>query len=397
MVGGVLLPLSWSQGDAGVLKVSGEEGHQVRRTIHRTTHDRVRLIPELRNYHVASASRMHPAKVYYFAEKYDLVVEAVPPEFERTKFPALIWALIRSSASLLEIWEPLWVRELPRHVVLTLVWKLSRPMRRRHVVSYAMENNDLGALMTGGRPSRLLVVAFSLALGAYMRLVYSRIAYASDGSRQIYEGLPGVSAISSKTVENLPARPAVTTSAPAPGPDVVFLARLEARKGIDVLMAAWERVEQRVPQARLIVIGDGPFGDAVVSWALEDPAHRSHLGALPHDEAVARVGGNRVLVLPSVRSGRWREQIGLPIHEGLLAGCTIVTTTETGLAAWLCERGHLVVAPGHSAALADAIVAALETPLDREGVRASLPQEEGRVAANRWLNARLTASVVRKG
>jgi glycosyltransferase involved in cell wall biosynthesis len=340
---------------------------------------------------------MHPAKVYYFAEKYDLAVETVPPDFQRITFPALIWALTRSSANLLEIWEPLWVRELPRHVVLTLVWKLSRPMRRRHVVSYAMENNDLGALMTGGRPPYPLVLAFSLVLGAYMRLVYSRIAYASAGSRRIYQGLPGVSGIPSKTIENLPARPAVIASAPSTGANVVFLARLEARKGIDVLMAAWERVEQRVPQVRLIVIGDGPLSDTVASWALEDPARRSHLGALPHDEAVARVGGNRVLVLPSIRSGRWREQIGLPIHEGLLAGCMIVTTTETGLAAWLSERGHKVVAPGHSAALADAIVEALEAPLDREDVKASLPLEEGRVAANRWMNARLTASVVREG
>ena len=92
------------------------------------------------------------------------------------------------------------------------------------------------------------------------------------------------------------------------------------------------------------------------------------------------------LALPSQPTPIWREQVGLPIVEGLAHGCTIVTTTESGLAAWLAAHGHSVIAPGSGAKpLADALVAALQSERGPEAVTADLPAIDGRLAADAWM------------
>jgi glycosyltransferase involved in cell wall biosynthesis len=94
----------------------------------------------------------------------------------------------------------------------------------------------------------------------------------------------------------------------------------------------------------------------------------------------------QVLVLPSQSTPTWREQVGLPIVEGLAHGCSIVTTTETGLSDWLAEHGHAVASPQATAQdLADAICKAIASgPLGND-VTASLPGSDGRLAADVWL------------
>ena len=70
--------------------------------------------------------------------------------------------------------------------------------------------------------------------------------------------------------------------------------------------------------------------------------------------------------------------------EGLSYGCTIVTTTETGLAGWLTEHQHRVLpADADEAQLAAAIVDALRRPV--AGVRDPLPAQDGRLTADAWM------------
>ncbi|MBG6060163.1 glycosyltransferase involved in cell wall biosynthesis [Cryobacterium sp. MP_M5] len=335
---------------------------------------------------------MTPAATYFFQRKYDLVSAELPSNLHQVKFTELVRILACSKAETLEIQEPLWVRLLAKHVCMVLVWKLSRPFARRDVVSYAMENNDLHSLMFGvRRGSPLTVVLFRWILGAYVSLAYTRIAFASEGSRIVYHSLPFVSRVPSRVIDNLPqlvdtddAHTARRTCL-----QVVVVARIERRKGIYELMAAWPEVEAAVANVSLLIVGDGPDRAPVVEWCAESPTSREYLGHLDHEEAQDVVASARCLVLPSVRSGRWREQIGLPIHEGLLKGLTVVTTDETGLATWLIEHGHIVVSGSDARKhLGPALIRALLHPLDPAVVRASLPLTEGRVIANHWINER---------
>jgi glycosyltransferase involved in cell wall biosynthesis len=94
-----------------------------------------------------------------------------------------------------------------------------------------------------------------------------------------------------------------------------------------------------------------------------------------------------ILVAPSLREGRWREQVGNPILEALATGTTVVTTTETGIADWLLDHGHHVIRPAHlRERLGPAIIDALQQPLPIDRVLASLPTEDGRALADAWLH-----------
>jgi glycosyltransferase involved in cell wall biosynthesis len=82
-----------------------------------------------------------------------------------------------------------------------------------------------------------------------------------------------------------------------------------------------------------LVIGAGRLLPEVRAWAdgrddvdleIDPPRARVH-------EAMRE---SSVLVLLSQPHGHWREQVGLPIVEGLAHGCEVVTTSETGLASW---------------------------------------------------------------
>jgi glycosyltransferase involved in cell wall biosynthesis len=167
-------------------------------------------------------------------------------------------------------------------------------------------------------------------------------------------------------------------------PRVVFLGAFAARKGFPLLAEAWPLVLADQPDAELVVVGKGE---------LEPLAHE--LGALssvrvvvdpPRDAIHEELRQARVLALPSQRAGRWREQVGLPIVEGLAHGCTVVTTDETGLADWLVETGHRVLhAPTSVEDLAGSIAAALRENRSAADVSATLPLTDGRLEADAWM------------
>jgi glycosyltransferase involved in cell wall biosynthesis len=113
-----------------------------------------------------------------------------------------------------------------------------------------------------------------------------------------------------------------------------------------------------------------------VSVVVDPPRARVH--ALQREASVA--------VLLSQRTRTWREQVGLPVVEGLAHGCAVLATTETGLAAWLEEHGHAVVDPAADPErVADVLVGLLDARRPAATVLADLPDVDGRLAADAWL------------
>ena len=71
---------------------------------------------------------------------------------------------------------------------------------------------------------------------------------------------------------------------PAPPPgrqDVLFLANLEVRKGIRVLLDAFERIAPELPEARLRIAGGGPETDSVRRRVRDTPALAPSRAARP--------------------------------------------------------------------------------------------------------------------
>jgi glycosyltransferase involved in cell wall biosynthesis len=349
----------------------------------------IRVLPELRSAQIRDYIEGPPARVLYLGVNYDLRSTVVPDEFERVSLLKAAIKVLRSDGDILETPEPLWIRFLPKNVVLVLAWRIGGIFRRknRRARTFAIENNDLSCVLFGRRSAPAVVYAAARKiLDLFVRFGYERIAFGSDGAARTYSALKAIENIETRTFEHLPSP---LTDGPvdtelADRNTAVFVGRLEARKGIELLRDAWVRVEARLHSAELVIVGDGPLEGTTKEWC-EESSNRTFMGGLEHAAVQEVIASSAVLAAPSLRDGRWREQVGLPIVEALARGLTIVTTNETGLAAWLMEHGHFVVTTASAEDLSRALEAALRLPIPRAEVLASLPSTRGRLAAARWL------------
>jgi glycosyltransferase involved in cell wall biosynthesis len=253
--------------------------------------------------------------------------------------------------------------------------------RQTLVVYYAIENADTIANL---RTYRLLDNAplFAAARLLYTYLVQSadRIAFGTDAAMEKYRGNSRKLACDQRLFLALPAP---QRQIPPKAKVLVFVGSFENRKGIIRLLDAWDLCEAH--GGRLILLGKGPLVDIVATWAqsradvdlMVDPSRSTIWETL---------GRAKALVLFSQPEQRWREQVGLPLVEGLSFGCEIVTSAESGLANWLADNGHQVLpSDAPAGALAAAIRAALNSERSAQQIVAGLPATDGRLAADDWL------------
>jgi glycosyltransferase involved in cell wall biosynthesis len=134
------------------------------------------------------------------------------------------------------------------------------------------------------------------------------------------------------------------------GPLVLYVGRLVTEKGVAVLLDAWPMVSA---DATLVLIGDGPLA----ARAAGVPRTRL-LGALPRADLPVAYAAAEFGVLPSIPTPRFREPWGLVCNEAMHQGKPVIATLTVGaVAGGLVVDGEtgLVVAPGDSRALAEAI------------------------------------------
>lgn len=148
-------------------------------------------------------------------------------------------------------------------------------------------------------------------------------------------------------------------------PLVVCVGRLARAKGQDVLLDAWPRVRERVPDAALVLVGDGPDGDMLRRRAT---AGVELLGE--RDDILDWLAAADVVVQPS----RW-EAMSLALLEAMARGRSVVVTDVAGMPEILAGVEGAIVPVESPAPLASAIADRL---LDAERAEA-----EGR--ANRRL------------
>ncbi|SMG16089.1 glycosyltransferase [Agreia pratensis] len=349
----------------------------------------LRVLPELRASQVEDYRNAgRDGDVIYFSRHYDLGLSDIPPTFHSVTLGQAVRQVLRSEADTFELPEPFWARYAVHTVILALIWRINglRRGRSRRARLYAIENNDPIMALLGRPVPAALRAVLAAGLGLFILLSYERIAFGSDGAKNAYESLPLVSSIPSGTFLELPTGATDLPTRSSPGSKAIFIGNLESRKGLSTLLEAWPQVENDHPASHLTIVGAGALEQRVARWAAEKAQSRSFLGRVEHSQIDPLLDQADVVIVPSERDGRWREQIGLPIVEGLSRGLTVVTTDETGLAPWLRSTGHVVVAsPCSPAELAEGILSALECPLPQHDVVASLPREEARIQAARWL------------
>ena len=141
--------------------------------------------------------------------------------------------------------------------------------------------------------------------------------------------------------------------------DVLFLANLDTRKGIHVLLDAFSRLSSELPAARLLVAGEGPESASVHRRVERSPglAHVELLGHLDRAGAVAAMQRCAVYCLPA-----FGDPNPLSVLEAMACGKPVVVTEAGGLRHVVSEEGGRKVAPGEAGALASALSDLLTDP-----------------------------------
>ena len=98
----------------------------------------------------------------------------------------------------------------------------------------------------------------------------------------------------------------------------LFVGRLSPEKGIDTLMAAWKRLNSKVP---LKIVGDGPLAEQVEKAAQRMPGVE-WLGRLPKTQVLALMKDAYILLFPSL----WYEGFPMVIAEAFAVGLPVVAS-----------------------------------------------------------------------
>ena len=357
---------------------------------------RLRVYGNVRTAHLERLASMAPAALLYHRERYDFDTSAAPADavLLRRGRLATIGHLLRHRYDVVELNEPMaygrWLDLFAQIAAVRVRGAISR--RRSAVVAYCIGYSDPAAEMSARWPFVPPILARLVARGAIGILVGSmdRLAFGTSGSLELYRQYGRIDANFARVFEGLSSRCQCLGSYDGPvaaGRQILFLGAFTERKGVRQLMDAWDQRPDSGGDAVLRLIGKGPLTDAVQDWA----STRSDVCVdvdPPRKEIHRVLRGTDVLVLLSQPVKGWREQIGLPIIEGLSHGARIVASDQTGLASWLAHHNHSVVPTGASPAdtLAVLMSAALATRT-RESVLADLPATDQRLAADQWLHA----------
>lgn len=124
---------------------------------------------------------------------------------------------------------------------------------------------------------------------------------------------------------------------------VGFIGRLEAHKGALIAVRAFASVAAG-SDASLVVIGSGPELNALrteaSAAAVTDQVEFT--GAVSQDEALRRIAGLDVVVIPSLTTPHWKEQFGRVAVQAMAHGAAVIVSDSGSLKEVVADAGVLV-------------------------------------------------------
>jgi glycosyltransferase involved in cell wall biosynthesis len=164
---------------------------------------------------------------------------------------------------------------------------------------------------------------------------------------------------------------------PADAPLVTYIGRVAHEKNIGFLVQMFRQVLERLPQALLVIAGEGPARAAlqqqVASLGLARQVHFA--GYLDRDTALLDCYAAADVFVFASRT----ETQGLVLLEAMAQGAPVVSTAELGTRSILLSGSGALVAPEESQAFAAAVLRVLTEP----GLKQQLA-ERGRAFARSW-------------
>lgn len=155
---------------------------------------------------------------------------------------------------------------------------------------------------------------------------------------------------------------------PDQSPLIGFVGRLNVQKGIEYILKAFEEVLEKIPDAHLLIVGEGNLRKEIETTAKEKGfSDKIHLAGFRKDiPNVMRTLD--FLILPSI----W-EGFGIALIEAMAAGKPCITTNISSMPEIVLDsKTGLVIPPKDANRLAEAMISLINNPalakkMGREG------------------------------
>ena len=142
--------------------------------------------------------------------------------------------------------------------------------------------------------------------------------------------------------------------------NILFVGRLEKRKGLGDLLRAYRTMSSRVPQSRLIIVGDGPLRGRVESYISRHRLHNVVMTGFVPDSVKPRYYASAdIFCAPATGA----ESFGIVLLEALASGLPVVATEVPGYMSVLEPgRDSITVPPQNWRELAASLVILARDP-----------------------------------
>jgi phosphatidylinositol alpha-mannosyltransferase len=214
-----------------------------------------------------------------------------------------------------------------------------------------------------------LYAAWAWTLRPIARRIRARIAVSESARRTVARHFPGEYEILPNGIEAdrflVPcSRPSSLAGARR---YVLYVGRLEPRKGVAHLVRAMPAIQRRVADVMLAVVGDGPDRVALTQLARDVGAAVHFAGRVPDEALPAYFQAAEVVCAPALGG----ESFGIVLLEAMASGTPVVASRIEGYEA-LAGRSECakLVPPGDADALATAAIGLLESEERRRMIRA---------------------------
>jgi len=152
-------------------------------------------------------------------------------------------------------------------------------------------------------------------------------------------------------------------------PLVLFLGRVHFKKGLDLLIPAFDALRKRIPDAHLVIIGpeNDNYGKKVRKWVKErDLMSCVHFfGSLEGKDVIQAYVDADVFVLPS-----YTENFGMTVVEAMACGLPVVISDHVNIHADVTRSGAGLV----TRCMVDEVVQAMDVLLQDRELRITMGQ-----------------------
>ena len=225
-------------------------------------------------------------------------------------------------------------------------------------------------------------------LGPYAKRLHGRIAVSAAARHFIDRFFPGDYKVIPNGVDLGRFQRAVPIARWQDGtPNILFVGRLEDRKGLPHLLKAFRLIRKSDTDARLLVVGSGPQEREARRYVMtRGLSNVEFLGRVTDEEKAQLFRTADIYVSPATG----RESFGIVLLEAMAAGAPIVCSDIHGYTG-VVQRGRqaILTPPGDPKALAAGITQLLDDPALRARMGAA-----GRERAGQFSWESVTAKVI---